>query len=131
MQKKHLAADRHGERFFEHEGRLLFEHVAEHQALYRGILGSLPFARKLRDQLVGMVLVHLENHAGDHLAPLIPLDVATQHIISSLLGLFDWWLAHDQPYPIERMALIYDQLLIRATWHAIASDDLIPLPWES
>jgi hypothetical protein len=43
-------------------------------------------------------------------------------MVSSLLGLIDWWLSKDQPYSIDRMALIYECLIIRATWHAFEED---------
>jgi hypothetical protein len=36
-----------------------------------------------------------------------------------LLGLIEWWLDHDQPYPVERMAGIYERLIVQATWHVL------------
>jgi AcrR family transcriptional regulator len=119
----------HGERYFQQEGYRLFQHVADHAALYQGILGSQPFARKLREHATGIVRVHLDRHAADITGPLIPLEVAAQHMVSSLLGLIDWWLAYDQPYTAEHMALIYERLIIQGTWHVMNPNNPVYLPW--
>lgn len=115
--------DRHEGRYFEQEGQRLFEHVAEHQALYRGILNSHTFTHKLRAHFTQMVQKHLFTHAQEISSSLIPIDIAAQHMVASILGLIDWWLANDLPYPVERMAMIYDRLTIQATWHALRGGD--------
>lgn len=43
---------------------------------------------------------------------------------ASLLGLIDWWISNDNPYPIETMAMIYDRLVLDATWRAIEPENL-------
>jgi AcrR family transcriptional regulator len=111
--------DRHGDRYFEQEGYLLFEHVSENKKLYRSILDSHTFSRQLREHVKDMVQQHLDRHADEISSPEIPLDVAAQHMVSSLLGIIDWWLSQEQPYSSEQMALIYERLIIQATWHAL------------
>jgi AcrR family transcriptional regulator len=111
----------HGEDYFEQEGYQLFEHVAKNRSLYRGILDSHTFTRKLRDHIRTTVRKHIDSHAEEISSSEIPIDVAAQHMVSSLLGLIDWWLAEDIPYPIERMAMIYDRLIIQATWDVLRS----------
>jgi AcrR family transcriptional regulator len=110
---------KHGEQYFEREGYLLFKHVAENSALYRSILDSLTFSRRLREHVKKIVQRHLDQHAGQITSTTIPIEVAAQHMVSSMLGLIDWWLAQGQPYSIDRMALIYDQLIMQATWYAL------------
>jgi hypothetical protein len=44
-------------------------------------------------------------------------------MVSSILGLIEWWISHGMLYPIERMAVIYDRLVIAATWHALNPDN--------
>ena len=122
--------DRHGDRFFEQEATLLFQHIAENGALYKSILSSIPFSRKLRDNLVTLVGGHISRHAGDFAHTAIPLDVAALHIVASMLGLIAWWLEQEKPYSVERMAMVYDRLLIGATWYALDPDNIMPLPWE-
>jgi AcrR family transcriptional regulator len=120
----------HGGQYFEQEGYLLFEHVAQNQALYRGILDSPTFARKFRDLLKDIVRGHLESHAEVISSPALPFEIAAQHMVASHLGLIDWWLSNDRPYSIEIMARIYDRLIIRATWQALQMENELILPWE-
>lgn len=120
----------HGERYFEREGYLLFAHVSENQSLYRSILDSQNFTRKFRQHTKKMVQVHMEAHAQNISTPSFPLEIAAQHMVSSLVGLIDWWLENDLSTEVERMAMIYERLIIQATWHALDSDNLMKLPWE-
>jgi AcrR family transcriptional regulator len=111
----------HGEGYFEQEGYLLFEHVAKNRSLYRGILDSYTFAGKLRDHIRNTVRKHIDSHAEEISSSEIPIDIAAQHMVSSLLGLIDWWLTENAPYSLERMAMIYDRLIIQATWDVLRS----------
>lgn len=115
--------ERHADRYFEQEGYLLFQHVKKNQAMYRSILNSQLFARKLRKHLGDMVQMHLYSHASEIRTSAIPIEVAAHHMVSALLGLVDWWLFNDMPYSIERMAMVYDRLIIQGTWYALRSDD--------
>ena len=123
--------NRHADRYFEQEGYLLFQHVFENQAMYRGILDSQPFARKFRKYLSEMVQIHLYAHANQIPTSAIPIEIAAHHMVSSLVGLIDWWLFNDMPYSIERMAMVYQRLIIQATWHALHPDNKMILPWET
>jgi AcrR family transcriptional regulator len=120
----------HGDRYFEQEGYLLFEHVAENQSLYRSILDSQNFTRKFREHSKKMVSDHIEEHINHIATPSFPVEIAAQHMVSSLIGLIDWWLTNDLSYPIERMAAIYERLIIQATWQALDADNIMVLPWE-
>ncbi len=120
----------HGDRYFEQEGYLLFEHVSENQALYRSILDSQNFTRKFRDHTKKMVQLHIEGHIEHVASPSFPVEIAAQHMVSSLIGLIDWWLANDLVFPIERMAMIYERLIIQGTWHAMDAENSLKLPWE-
>ena len=120
----------HAGGYFEQEGNLLFQHVKENQAMYRSILDSRPFERKLREHIKGIVLTHLYSHAGQLTDNAIPLEIAANHMVASLLGLIDWWLLNGLPYPTERMAMIYRRLIAEATWHALGSENVMRLPWE-
>lgn len=112
-------AQKHAEGYFQREGFLLFKHVSDNAPLYRGILDSHIFAHKLRDHFMQVVRGQLQGHADELSASPIPLDIAALHMVSSLLGLIEWWLAAGAPYSIERMAMIYDRLVIQATWYAL------------
>jgi AcrR family transcriptional regulator len=121
---------RHSERYFEEEGYRLFKHVQENLSMYRGILDSRVFARKFRTHMSEIVQMHIHNHISQVMNKAIPTEIAANHMVSSLLGLIDWWLSNEMPYTIERMAMVYDLLIIRATWQVLASVDASSLPWE-
>lgn len=112
----------HNRDYFEQEGKLLFEHASENKSLYRCILDSKIFSGKLSEHIRDMVLRHLESHQDQFNASDIPLDAAAQHMVSSTLGLMDWWLMHKKPYSIDKMALIYEKLVIKSTWSALGAN---------
>lgn len=118
----------HGEGYFEQEGYLLFQHVSENTALYRSILDSHNFSRQFRDYIKKMVQQHLESNAHKVPSLAFPIEIAAQHMVSSLLGLIDWWLTEEQPYPVDQMAFIYERLIIQATWHALGEDNTMVHP---
>jgi AcrR family transcriptional regulator len=120
-----------GEGYFEREGTLIFQNVAQNPSLYRGILDSHVFRHKLRTHVQGMMVAHLKSHAGEVETNLIPLEVASLHMVSSLLALIEWWLQRRMELPIERMAAIYERLIIRATWQALTPGLSLRLPWEA
>ena len=112
------------------EGRRLFAHVELHEALYRAVLGSGTFAPKLRHQLAIIVQGHLDQHKAALPDPAIPLDVAAQHMVSSFLGLVDYWLEGQQRYTVDQMAAFYERLIVRATWYALLPAHEMSFPWE-
>ena len=114
------------EGYFKQEGHSLFKHISENRTLYLSIFDSIKFSRKLRDQNKGIVQEHLNNHVDQFSSTRIPLEAAAQHMVSSLLGLIDWWLHQKQPYSIEKMAMIYEQLIIKATWQALGVEEINP-----
>jgi AcrR family transcriptional regulator len=120
----------HDGAFFEEEGLLLFTYVQENATLFRSILDSLVFTRKLR----ALITEHTQKSIGLHILPLpdlaIPLDIAVNHMATAVVSLIEWWLEHDlQPSP-DQMAQIYDRLAIRGTWHAIQVENPLLLPGE-
>ena len=127
VQELESLLDRRGGEFFEQEGQLIFQHVADHAALYRGILNSLQFTRKLRQQLSEFVLNHMKAHVTDSTALTMPIEVGAHHMVSSILGLIDWWLSNHDTISVEDMAKIYDRLVIDGTWNALVEDDRPPL----
>ena len=99
----------------ETEGRLIFEHAAANRDFYLILLqheGTASLYRRVRDELAILTRGYLQHHCQGEDAILIPLDIAANHVAASLLSLLEWWLQHDMPYPPERMAAIYAQLII-------------------
>ena len=111
---------------FEREGYLYFKHIADNRALYRSILDSPAFSRKLRDHIARIVLNQIvENHTDELELSEIPLDIAAHHIVTSMLGLADWWLSNDQTVTVAQMAQFYERLVVQPTWHALGLSNTI------
>ena|SRR5258708_3495098 len=98
----------------EDEGNILFQHIDQHEALYRVILSS-----QIRKEVLRPVLDEIQQDVirqyQSYGSTTIPLDVAANHVISAILALATWWLDHGKPYPIDQMGQIYSELIIKAT----------------
>ena len=108
-------------------GKLIFNHVIEHEALYCIFLsgqGVNQVFKEIQDDLRKMMLSSFsQKYANTN----IPPEIAVNHILSSIFALIKWWLDHDKPYSIDQMASIYDMLIMRATHYAINT----PIPMIS
>lgn len=88
----------------------LFRHAQSYRRLYRSMVGKRSgnlFLDRLRE--------HLSEHARERIGPgspdaAVPLDVAVEYLVSSLLGLLIWWLDHDLPYSPEKMNEMFEEL---------------------
>ena len=123
--------DRTDERYFEREGISIFSHVAENRTLYRSIFESHTFSKKFRQHFEALVRGHIDARSKFIVSKEIPIDVAAQHMVSSILGLTNWWLTTDDPPSVERMGKIYELLIIKGTWQILSSESPIHLPWEA
>ncbi|MEO8610547.1 MAG: TetR/AcrR family transcriptional regulator [Chloroflexota bacterium] len=96
-------------------GTILFQHVADNQSLYRALLGGLNasvMVQKVQEMIADSILKNRYVQP----APLIPPEIAANHVAASALALVKWWLDHDMPYPPERMGAIYAALIIQPAW---------------
>ncbi len=91
-------------------GTLLFNHVADNEALYRVLLSSDGNHFALDRLRTSGVESFLAQHTPLPDSP-IPPDIAADHIVNATINLIQWWLAHDMPYPPARMGEIYSKLV--------------------
>ena len=112
-------AGAHGTPFFQSEGRVIFEHVRAQPALYRSVLDSLVFTRKLKTVLAEHVRRQMARHRPPPTRDKMLRDIAVNHMLTALVGLLEWWLAHACQPPAEKMAEIYERLIVQATWMAL------------
>jgi hypothetical protein len=73
--------------------------------------------------------MHVYRHAEQLESSEVPLEIAANHMVVSILGLVEWWLVNNLRYPVEQMGSIYRRLVIEATWHAILPENRMILPW--
>lgn len=93
-------------------GVLIFRYVDEHSDLCRVLINSTD---------IGSLLEMVRDIGQQDAAPLlrmgssqvIPLDLAADHVVSSLVLLLRWWLDHSRPYSPEQMGVIAAQLIIQ------------------
>lgn len=93
--------------------RVTFQHAADNAGLYRIIFASsvgAAITRRIRDYLAALILGELRSAPGDSLA--FPPDVLANFIAGSELSLITWWLEQGQPYSVEVMATMAQQLIL-------------------
>ena len=105
------------------QGLLIFRYVHEHSALCRllvGSGGSLTLLNRIRN--VGAERALERNKIFEEAA--IPAPIAANHVVAASIALIQWWLEHDMTYPPERMAAIYDALIVAPTQALLSQPDL-------
>jgi AcrR family transcriptional regulator len=94
--------------------RALFEHVAAHRGLYRGLAGSRASTLVLtraRAELVALTGGHFERVVAQRRArPTVPLEVLAEHTAGALLGVLTWWLDGGAAYSAQEMAATFERL---------------------
>lgn len=101
----------------EAEGALIFHYVQQQQAFFRVLFSSQGTSRVLDDVQHAIVadVLHTFPAGG-----LVPPEIVANHLVMSILALIRWWLDHDLPYPVERMAAIYSRLIVQGITLAVS-----------
>lgn len=96
----------------ERMGTLLFEYVEENVDLCRVLLDSTDTMLLLRPvQEIGVQEIKVLFNESPRQA--IPLELAGDHLITSLVMLIRWWLEHEMPFPPEQMGKYASELIIQ------------------
>ena len=93
----------------------LFRHVQEHHHLYKALAWGGGFdvlLRAGRQQWQAQFEAHLATLLPPGYRPAVPLDVVTAYLAGVLQTLLLWWLDRKMPYPPERMAEMFQQLVM-------------------
>jgi hypothetical protein len=69
-----------------------------------------PHATRIDQGLDALLRDHLQVQLGPTTGTRVPMEVAVEFAVASLLGLIDWWLDHDRPYPPEQLEAMYRRL---------------------
>jgi AcrR family transcriptional regulator len=100
---------------------LVFQSAARNADLYRVVLrgeGTSRIQNRVRDLTASAVSEFLRLMAerdGLTFHPIVPVEVFSNYIAGSLLGVLTWWLENRMPYPAEEMACIYQRLVYSST----------------
>lgn len=91
-------------------GKLIFQYAEQHKEVVQVLLSN----HSLSQHLIALG----SRKALDSLSlfpELIPAEILANHIVVSTIGLVEWWLAHNRPYDVEKMGLIYQELIMQPT----------------
>jgi AcrR family transcriptional regulator len=91
------------------QGALIFRHIAENAALYRTLLFNRS-ASQARQKLAGMLAEFFLLTVKDD--PLVPNDLQAQQMAAGVMSLIGWWLERGMEMPIDRMAVLYNRLIL-------------------
>lgn len=102
---------------------LAFEHAAENARFYQIILsgqGGDGLKRRIQTYIAATAQTTITRRAEELGASLsLPIDVLSNYIASSLLGLIAWWLESEQTYTVAQMDDFFRQLTMHGTAQAI------------
>ena len=106
----------------ETEGRLIFEFIGQKADLFHILLKSQSVTR-VRKKVVSNISAIFQKSCVplERLGNQVTINMASNHIATSLLSLIEWWLENNmKPSPIE-MGKVYKSLIIDSTVGAVSS----------
>jgi len=106
----------------ETEGRLIFEYIEQKADLFRILLKSQSVTRVRRKVVKNIAAVFQKSCVPlERLGNQVTINIASNHIATSLLSLIEWWLENNMnPSPAE-MGKVYKSLIIDSTVGAVSS----------
>ena len=104
------------------EGKLIFEYIKQKSDLFRILLKSQS-VKRIRKSVVQNIATIFQNSCGFLQRPnsVIPANMASNHMATSLLALIEWWLENKLNPPPPQMGKIYEALIIDGTRSAVSS----------
>lgn len=111
------------EDYFTSEGKSIFLHMQKYHGLYQSILQNPEFLKKLKLLLTTRVEEHTHDHYSSSTAPAYYSELAAHQMVTTLIGLMEWWLSRDMDCSIEEMSFLYHRLVIQATAFAFQIED--------
>ena len=106
----------------ETEGRLIFEFIGQKADLFHILIKSQSVTR-VRKRVVSNISAIFQKSCVplERLGNQVTINIASNHIATSLLSLIEWWLENNmKPSPIE-MGKVYKSLIIDTTVGAVSS----------
>ena len=111
----------------ETEGRLIFEFIGQKADLFHILIKSQSVTR-VRKRVVSNISAIFQKSCVplERLGNQVTINIASNHIATSLLSLIEWWLENNmKPAPTE-MGKVYKSLIIDSTVGAVSSLSKLP-----
>ena len=106
--------------------QLLFEHVAEYQDFFSGMLRSMPQFQSWVRRSIEAELRQIFVQSGGVAAELpIPLDVILRYLSHAQIGVVQWWLESGQPLPTNEVANALMRLHVEGGFKQLGFDQLL------
>ena len=104
------------------EGKLIFEYIKQKSDLFRILLKSQSVTR-IRKSVIQNIARMFQDSCSFLQRPNshVPANMASNHMVASLLALIEWWLENKMNPPPPQMGKIYKALIIDGTRSAVAS----------
>lgn len=93
---------------------ITFQYIADNVRIYR-VFVSLPPQSALTNAVYRVISASILQRYKPRNESKIPMDVAVNHIVTSMIELIRWWVTNDLSLSVEQMALIQSELIIKAT----------------
>lgn len=84
-----------------------FEHVGQHAAFYRVMLGEnavWKFVHQLQDYVYEQTLSRLRDFQGEQAGSEAEFELVLRHMSAAYVGVIHWWVENDMPYTPSEMA---------------------------
>jgi hypothetical protein len=101
-------------------GVLLFSYVEDNIDLCRVLLDSTDTMTLLKP-MEEMGQEEMRNMFSDTVDREFPLELASNHLMTSLIMMIRWWLMNDMPYSPQQMGEIAAKMIIRPVIEALRS----------
>jgi AcrR family transcriptional regulator len=106
----------------EAEGKFIFEYIEQKSDLFRILFKSQSVTPLRKKVVAGLSAIFQKTCSPLHNSrSCIPVNVASNHIATSLLALIEWWLENKMSPAPPQMGKIYKNLIIDSTLRAVTS----------
>lgn len=109
----------------------IYEHLAEHHALYAILLGNQAVGhvvKRVLDYIADVVERHTLADMPQGFESPIPLPLMSRFVAGAMYAQLVWWLENDMPYPPEYMARLTHTLCMRGTIELWQSMLVVQIP---
>ena len=112
----------------ETEGQLIFEYIGQKADLFRILLKSQSVTRVRRKVVRNIAAVFQKSCVPlERLGNQVTINMASNHIATSLLSLIEWWLENKMSPSPEQMGKVYKSLIIDSTVGAVSSLSIVSI----